>query len=246
MPRPTDNPCAIASGKQQEPKKETLSPRLHKRLLAYAAVAGAGLAASASSAEAEIVFTPVHSHFNFRFPLDLNHDGINDFILTSSYLSGIGQVQVIPQITGNKVVGVPQFCSFHANSIAAAALPRGAVIGSSAAFNSQAKCMAGLNSFNSYGPWVDKNDWYLGLAFEIEGELHYGWARITVQKVTGKTPFGWKAYITGYAYETIPGKPIVAGETGKSAKAEVVTPLLQLLALGAPGLDVWRSAKASE
>lgn len=50
---------------------------------------------------------------------------------------------------------------------------------------------------------------YLGLKFMIKGEMHYGWARFNVsfphQTVC--------AVLTGYAYETIAHKAIVAGKT---------------------------------
>jgi hypothetical protein len=54
--------------------------------------------------------------------------------------------------------------------------------------------------------------------------------------------------ITGYAYETIPNKPILAGTAGKtSVEAQVEDnvhnpggPSLGMLALGAEGLALWR------
>jgi carboxypeptidase T len=40
--------------------------------------------------------------------------------------------------------------------------------------------------------------------FQINGEIHYGWAQLSVEAST--------ATLMGYAYETIPGMPINAGE----------------------------------
>jgi hypothetical protein len=61
----------------------------------------------------------------------------------------------------------------------------------------------------------------LGLQFVITGKSHYGWARLnescTVRAPRGK---GIKALLTGYAYETIPNKPIV---TGKTKGPDVIT-----------------------
>ena len=51
---------------------------------------------------------------------------------------------------------------------------------------------------------------YLGLQFMIGNEIHYGWARLKVLYQGGP---GFQATITGYAYETIPNKPIIAGKT---------------------------------
>jgi len=237
MPQPTDNTGAIAFPKPQEPKKgKTLSPRLHKQLLAYVAVAGAGVAACASRAEAEIIYTPVHSRFNFDYFLDLNHDGINDFKLRSYYLSGYGDVQVFPLITGNRIVATPQSCYYH--HAAAAALKMGAVIGPGPRFLQQANCMVQMFSWISSGPWVNTGDHYLGFAFQIDGKEHFGWARISVHLLCA-------GEITGYAYETVPDKPIVAGDTGQSTEAAIESPSLGMLALGVPGLNLWGPQRCS-
>ena len=127
-------PIAIATTASTEepetmeckPKKnEALCPQAYKRLLAYAVVAGASVTGSASAAHAEIVFTPVHANIDFDYYLDLNHDGINDFHIHSSSLSGEGGVQVFPLITGNRIVATPQGC----RPTGAAALQKGAIVG---------------------------------------------------------------------------------------------------------------------
>jgi hypothetical protein len=61
-----------------------------------------------------------------------------------------------------------------------------------------------------YGPWENggkgvKNR-YLGLRFQIKGKTHYGWARLNFASPQ-------LAKLTGYAYETIPNKTIIAGQT---------------------------------
>jgi hypothetical protein len=61
--------------------------------------------------------------------------------------------------------------------------------------------------------------------------------------------FSFTATLTGYAYETIPGKAIIAGATKGPEDAEPTATLsshtpepvtLGVLALGAPGLSIWR------
>jgi hypothetical protein len=47
---------------------------------------------------------------------------------------------------------------------------------------------------------------YLGLKFVINGKTHYGWARFKPHQ--GLNNY----YLTGYAYETIPNKPITTGQ----------------------------------
>jgi hypothetical protein len=101
-----------------------------------------------------------------------------------------------------------------------------------------------------YGPWANGGkgvkDRYLGIKFKISGKFHYGWTRITV--TTGARGFTGMI-LTGYAYETIPGKSIIAGATkgpeDAESSASPSTPsseptTLGVLALGAPGLSIWR------
>jgi hypothetical protein len=101
------------------------------------------------------------------------------------------------------------------------------------------------------GPWANggkgvKNR-YLGLKFFVKGKVHYGWARLNVS--AGFCGLG--GTLTGYAYETIPGKAIIAGQTkgpdddaqpiGATHPSPAPKPAtLGILALGAPGLSIWR------
>jgi hypothetical protein len=97
----------------------------------------------------------------------------------------------------------------------------------------------------SFGLWYDARDRYLGLKFKIGSETHYGWARLSVvgnyRTIT--------ATLTGYAYETISGKAIIAGATkgpddaGPTASLNTPTPepaTLGVLAMGAHGISIWR------
>jgi hypothetical protein len=110
------------------------------------------------------------------------------------------------------------------------------------ASNSVGSCLA------SWGSWINVKDRYLGLKFNINGEFHFGWARLNVTcSPTSKVI----ALLTGYAYETVANTPIVAGqssdspresrllpENGSAAKLQPAT--LGVLALGSLGLEVWR------
>jgi hypothetical protein len=80
----------------------------------------------------------------------------------------------------------------------------------------------------------------------IGGETHYGWVRLKVGKLTT-----FSAVVTGYAYETVANKAILAGKThstpAKSAANAVPMPApvpqpatLGLLARGADGMAIWR------
>ncbi len=47
------------------------------------------------------------------------------------------------------------------------------------------------------------------MKFQIKGKTHYGWARLSVSLNFDK----FDAFLTGYAYETVANKPIIAGKT---------------------------------
>lgn len=99
-----------------------------------------------------------------------------------------------------------------------------------------------------FGTWPSGASRYLGLQFSVNGEAHFGWARLTVTCENLHVI----ATLTGYAYETVANKAIVAGET-KGADEEVSAALedadggptrkavpLGLLALGEQSLSIWR------
>jgi hypothetical protein len=223
-----------------------LSDSLHRRLSAYAlAAAGVGLAI-APPAEAKIVYTKTHHriHYGNSFNLDLNHDGMVDFVL---------QVDVQDSLAGLYV----QNANRSGNGIWtsnrgswAAALPAGVRIGPNGA--RPPKSVYGFlmdRSNNLYGKscisvgnWVNAKNRYLGLAFQIKGKTHYGWARLTAPAPC-HTRGGTQATLTGYAYETIPGKAIITGQTEGSDGNALQPASLGRLAQGSVGLVAWRSGK---
>jgi len=102
------------------------------------------------------------------------------------------------------------------------------------------------------GPWSGGTR-YLGLEFSISGEVHFGWARLNVSC----KELHVFASLTGYAYETIPNKPIIAGQTkgtdqkssaGPDANLTAPAPKaapLGVLALGLRGLSVRRQEESA-
>jgi hypothetical protein len=214
-------------------KNEALSLRLQQRLFSYA-VAGAAIGAFPPQAQGEIIYTPVHSRIDSSFYLDLNHDGVNDFQVSSSYLSGVAKVNVVPVISGNKIAATPEGCFLRIPG--AAPLNGGTVIGKELFFRSDANCVLRFNS-GYYGPWVGVQEGFLGVSFLISGERHFGWIRMRIHDASC---FGCVAGIKGYAYETIPGKPIKAGDTGFAIRGELEPATPGILALGTLGLQRWR------
>src|SRR5271168_1869622 len=79
-----------------------IDPRLDKSLAAYviAAAGAAGVSiAGAQSAEAKIVYTPKQITIAPRtaLPLDLNNDGVNDFVISNWQYDQVSHLSVIHQ-----------------------------------------------------------------------------------------------------------------------------------------------------
>jgi len=220
-----------SSGRPRTPS--TLSPALSHRLNLYAltaSAAGVSLLALVQPSEARVVYTDTHNviRTNGIYGLDLNHDGIIDFLIqergflfSSSGYNGLRAKEAF----GNAVEG--------SNGIAAA-LSQGARIGSGQQFISSTNSF-GEALFNvacsvdsgcsTVGKWGNVRNRYLGLRFRIDGKTHYGWARLSVEVQGHKIT----AVLTGYAYESIPGRAIYAGQTNgadslQSEPSESVAP----------------------
>jgi len=212
-----------------------------------AGAAGVSLLALSQPAAAEIVVTHAHGTvaYDGTVSIDLNHDGIPDFRLTlpfAGYHIFKGTLLVHPRGAGG-VVGT-------AGGEYASAMVQGASIGSGQVFT-EGKALPMVKSIvllscgsyyrDLFGPWQDAQNAYLGVKFLIDGATHYGWIRLTVTTNTGIIA----ATVTGYAYETIAGQSIGAGQMveGESVPAEaapVDRTSLGILALGSQGLAAWR------
>jgi hypothetical protein len=232
-----------------------LSSTLHKNLNAYtlgAATAGVALLALTPPAAAEIIFTPVNGQIagGSKYALDLNHDGVVDFTLENDFHNSTtpfgDDLNIVPAVKGN---GVWQGPRERYNQRDAAALPAGVPVGSGKPFIFQNVNMAYASltalTYVSGGPWKNVTNRFLGLRFLIDGEVHYGWARLTV--LTDSHRETVKATLTGYAYETVANQPILTGRiSGTGEESAMASPAathpvqLGLLALGSAGLAVWR------
>ncbi len=227
----------FVASRRRQPMNKGPKPLCHlltNRLLAYTAMAGASLAAFTAHADAEVIYTPTRNDIHGNYPLDLNHDGINDFRISSYELSSDGSLGAIPVHPMNKVAKAFGQGCFRGYS--AAALPQGVVIGARLEFGNRATCMADYDS-GWTGAWTGEIDHYLGFEFYIDGQKHYGWARLSMDPFC---PDGCILRIFGYAYETIPGKPIIAGDEGNATSASEDNATLGALAIGAPSINFWR------
>lgn len=230
------------------------SSPLCKNLNAYAlgaTAAGVAVLALGPAAAAEVVYTPAHVKIEANqggvgFLLDLNHDGVNDFSIVNFYsaTSELLNVWISPQHGDDEI--------FSSAPGYAAALPAGVAVGSNGRFHPAQSLNMANDDFpvgNCQGPWKDAHTKYLGLKFAINGEVHFGWARLNV---TCFTPQAAAVVLTGYAYETVAGQSITTGDTGgaeerASSTRPADTPSvahLGVLALGTSGLSAWRREKS--
>jgi hypothetical protein len=230
----------------EPPRQPTsFSQSVHHRLNMYAlaaSAAGVSLLASAPPSEAEIIYTKAHvvlgARTDVQYPLDLNHDKIVDFLLShrlsyaqSGNTSIFSSKVFVPSYTrANKLNRV----ALTASKNGAMAFRAGNEIGPSAFFWFEGSLASAAGTVgkppNRYlGQWADdgkglKNR-YLGFRFAIRNKAHYGWARVSV------SAYPFAATLTGYAYETIPNKPIIAGKT-KGPDVVTVEPNTAPVSLG--------------
>jgi hypothetical protein len=256
-------------------KTSNLYQSIHQPLSVFAlaaVVAVASVLALTQPSEAKIVYTlaKVGMYNNGQYKLDLNNDGIADFTLQEvfeqtdpCYYRGPFTTRYLSETPAQGAGATADTKGFPT------ALDEGVEIGSNSGFNPAAAYMAYVAAgyfFDAHcryeatvaGNWINVADRYLGLEFQIHGKLHFGWARLTVQ-VTGILGRIWiSTKLTGYAYETIAGKSIKAGQTKEAADdptnedfgpgASLTNPIpnppqpasLGMLALGAQGVPLWR------
>jgi hypothetical protein len=247
----------IAKARPRLELPESENRRLRLYALA-ASTAGVSVLALAQPAAGEVVYTPVHQVIDRhqQFPIDLNHDGIVDFVINNYYQNvfSFGDAQLRVQFHRGAAVVVKNFATSSA-----AAMVASAPIAPHRQFrvdgdaNMAAQFSFGSGALYSAGHRINVSNRYLGLRFEINGQTHYGWARLTTQCSPG---FKIVAVLTGYAYESTPDAVIKAGdEGGAESRAETVpsaelqtgAPMLatlSALSLGAPGLVIWRREEA--
>jgi len=251
----------VPSRKRNNPQQpsHSLTHSLNRQLNLYAlaaGAAGAGIFATQQPARAEVVYTPAHLTLtNGQLLIDLNHDGNVDFIVSNKSVGGsccfyTRNLRVTPAFVGssqNSVEGI---------GLNASALKAGAVVGPRDLFLAAPMQMAtAFNDSNSFfyvfGPFANTRNRFLGLRFVLHGENHYGWAAFSIVKAgfKGSKP-AISATLSGYAYETIPDHPLIAGVI-KSSSATATPPRVETatasqpatlgwLALGYPGLSAWR------
>jgi hypothetical protein len=227
-----------------------LSTPLLRRLNSYALAATAscvGLFTSAEMLQAEVVYTPANTPIEpgDTIQLDLNHDGIPDFtftdfvhLATCTLCTSYAALSVGPAQSPNRVWGHRLYSAARAS-----ALPSGFLVGPKGQFSipgNEQMVVESISAACSAG-WGEVTNRYLAFEFAVNGEAHFGWARLNVHCVG----LGVYATLTGYAYETEPNRPAITGlpqiDPGPQAEFDSTGyATLGKLALGADGLSSWR------
>jgi hypothetical protein len=264
-------------------KKAALSGTAEHGLRLYslaAAAASVSALALAQPAEGEIIIKnkTIPLHPNTPVLLDLNGDGVKDFDFFLSHytidqysFNNLLVSQVGPVGAGNAVIGA---------AYSASAMLRGAKIGPGGPFirtyghygipiEESFLCTQNCGQKSGYsfdqgllGKWGGGHpNRFIGVKFKINGEIHYGWIRMTVtikHKGSGHGPTGsFSATITEYGYESVANKPCDAGLAGptvpdaddttampEQGSVRKTGPALGMLALGAEAMPLWRRDEA--
>ena len=151
---------------------------------------------------------------------DLNHDGINDASVGafSTYGGGSGYFFRTAKLGAYGLATGDDIASKKGNALAGRSgqkLGPSVPVSNAAIMASSASSRGpNTNRHSSRGYWLNvKTPRFLGVKFLISGETHFGWIRINSSAPD-------QATVSGYSYETIPNKPIIAG----ACKDEVTTP----------------------
>lgn len=235
-----------------------LSTATEKSILTYvaaASAAGVGVLALTQPSEAKVVFTSTHMVITGDRFLDLNHDGVSDFrfvhyggVMRTGSFGSRQDLSINGQGANNQIVEAGSRGSI-------AALSSKISVGSSGKFipnGFMEACLtiSGATEVNN-GKWINVKNKFLGLKFLIQGETHYGWARLTVMRSSRGCMIS--ALLTGYAYETMANEPLLTGRQGTIDASDPMSSLpaqppgtLGMLAQGTPGLSIWRREEESE
>ncbi|MFI5219411.1 MAG: T9SS type A sorting domain-containing protein [Bacteroidia bacterium] len=181
------------------------------------------------SSNAQIVYTDVNPDLTSTgaYNLDLNNDGINDFVIKHTSSLAIGLFCPGGTRTNNAVRVTPLGSNQVLDTIYSAVnysrkLLLNTVIDSSTLTwkndsnqiirTSTFSCFGGAGGYHwvnsTSGYWLGSTDGYLGLKLIFSGNTYFGWLRMSVPSTA--ISFALK----DYAYNSVPNQFILAGDTG--------------------------------
>lgn len=212
---------------------------LQKKLSSFIIPIISGAMLFSARANAQIIYTDVNPNMvlscTFQtncspdYSLDLNNDGINDFVLSArkKYVScGACGSLILVMANGDSAVVISTASSWIANTAGGYAL--NALIDSSLGWTNslttlaaqEVNCVSCAPSPGSHlvhspasGPWLNVYGKYLALKIQVGTNFYYGWVRLAVSMGSNTISFT----IMDYAYNSISGQPILAGDKGTTA-----------------------------
>jgi hypothetical protein len=183
----------------------------------YTALACA-MVALATHAQAAVVVTQLTPSVYRPFPngitesrthyyIDLNSDGSDDYdIVTTGFGMSCAAVGM-NEIACGLIFGFPEVGG-QAQKIHSGAIIGAYQDGYNYDWTPGFGAMVSINGITFppliYGYWGSNRD-YLGLRFNIAGQTHYGWIQMYLPATEGA------GFVEGFAYETEPNTPILAG-----------------------------------
>jgi hypothetical protein len=175
--------------------------------------------------ETPISFGPLPG-FDYR-SVDLNGDGIKDFVIDTSSLIA---VLVVGQ-DSNRLLGSVNWDGgvFVLPLIAGRSIPP--LTPAESVWSQRGTISACAWPFGCVGPWLGQTA-YVGFEFRVGESLHYGWMQIEHFESSNA------GRVLDWAYETRPGVPIFAGA--------VPEPSTFALLIGGGLLLVWFKRKKTE
>ena len=186
--------------------KKITSKNLTKKLAQYGALAAA--IGTMAEADGQVMYTDItdfQGDSMSSFDLDLNGDSTIDFTINGS------SIQLLVDASSNALAGSVGSLSY----LYPFALDNGTLVDGNQSWQSgggqilrykpSAAGSSCLYSSNWCGDQVDK---FLGLRFMVNGNTHYGWARLDVT-VTNSMD-NW--VVKDFAYEATPDTGIIAGD----------------------------------
>ncbi len=195
-----------------------------------------------SDSKAQIVYTDVKpdSVINGSYNLDLNNDGITDFVIQQSATiltcqrgvqTSRGIVSIMATDGNNAIINDGTGYAFALNYASAIVPDSQWSAVSQVLFNTGTTCTS-----TRKGYWVvGQNDQYLGLRFTKSNKTYYGWARLYAG--------GSTVSLRDYAYDTIANQTIFAGQGGSTVFPQTAPAIQWQKSLGGSSDDFAYSVK---
>lgn len=215
--------------------KKTTSGNLSKKLTKYGAVAA--VIGGVADASGQIVYTdidPDEGGAGVTYLLDMDNNLNTDFVIrhfnSATYYS-LGNYNVLAMgpavdsmsnLLSNSILG-----AVNGNYEYPFAMNAGDAIsaGNTNWVNTDFQTLNSSSCDNFSSNWCGVTDKYLGLRFKIAGNTHYGWARLDVPLNSGN----WT--IKDYAYNSVAGSPIDAGETNTAGQKDTFANSVTIVAM---------------